>query len=223
MASQRQIEANRRNAQKSTGPKTEAGRARSRMNALTHGLSRKIPVSDPAPDPVPPLARAIAGEGVTAPDVLACAEQIAVESLLLRAIRRRREELLAWPPSPTSSVCPKVVYPRESGALAVGRAESHRQACGPRRNDAELCDVSDPRTGKHNPDGILRDLTRLERYERQATSRRSRALHRLEEAFCRPSSSPRREGTHEDKTNPMRLLHMLDLPHLQPFRACGLR
>src|SRR5215472_11307748 len=32
------LEANRRNAQKSTGPTTEAGKARSRRNALKHGV-----------------------------------------------------------------------------------------------------------------------------------------------------------------------------------------
>ncbi len=42
MASQRQIEANRRNAQKSTGPKTQAGKARSRLNARKHGLSPSL-------------------------------------------------------------------------------------------------------------------------------------------------------------------------------------
>ncbi len=39
MASDRQIEANRLNAQKSTGPRTEAGRAVSRLNAIKHGLT----------------------------------------------------------------------------------------------------------------------------------------------------------------------------------------
>jgi len=39
VATQAQIEANRRNAQKSTGPKTEAGKSRVRENALTHGLT----------------------------------------------------------------------------------------------------------------------------------------------------------------------------------------
>ena len=38
MASQKQIEANRRNAEKSTGPRSVAGKAVSRMNALKSGL-----------------------------------------------------------------------------------------------------------------------------------------------------------------------------------------
>ena len=39
MTSYRQIEANRRNARKSTGPKTEAGKQASRCNAVRHGLT----------------------------------------------------------------------------------------------------------------------------------------------------------------------------------------
>ena len=43
MASQRQIEANRRNGARG-GPKTERGKAHCRMNALVHGLCAQTPV-----------------------------------------------------------------------------------------------------------------------------------------------------------------------------------
>ena len=37
--SQKRIEANRRNAQKSTGPRTAAGKSKSAINSTTHGFS----------------------------------------------------------------------------------------------------------------------------------------------------------------------------------------
>ena len=65
MASNRQIKANRENAKRSTGPKTEAGKARSRRNALRHGLSR--PISGPTDGEV----RAATLDGIAKPAELA--------------------------------------------------------------------------------------------------------------------------------------------------------
>ena len=51
MTTQKQIEANRRNAKQSTGPRGNAGKQRSSQNATKHGLLAKqsvIPGEDPA-------------------------------------------------------------------------------------------------------------------------------------------------------------------------------
>ena len=44
MISEKQLDANRRNAQLSTGPQTPEGRAAVRHNALTHGLTAQYAV-----------------------------------------------------------------------------------------------------------------------------------------------------------------------------------
>jgi len=44
MVSEKRIEANRRNAQKSTGPRSIDGRARSSMNALRHGITGQVSI-----------------------------------------------------------------------------------------------------------------------------------------------------------------------------------
>ena len=49
MTSVRQIEANRRNALASTGPKTESGKQRASQNAVRHGLTAEtviVPLED---------------------------------------------------------------------------------------------------------------------------------------------------------------------------------
>jgi hypothetical protein len=58
MATARQIAANRRNAKKSTGPRSAEGRARSARNATRHGLNATVPVDEAVTD----LYRALVGD-----------------------------------------------------------------------------------------------------------------------------------------------------------------
>ena len=83
MATAAQIEANRRNAQMSTGPKTEAGKAKASLNALKHGERAKIVVPVlPQEDPEgagredPPLGRGPAARGDAERDLVARAAKL---------------------------------------------------------------------------------------------------------------------------------------------------
>ena len=59
MASKRQIAANRRNAKKSTGPRSKAGREASRRNARRHGLAIAIETDPAFHDEIEKLAKAL--------------------------------------------------------------------------------------------------------------------------------------------------------------------
>ena len=50
MSTAKQIAANRRNAQKSTGPRTTEGKAKTRLNPLKHGLTETIVLPFENPD-----------------------------------------------------------------------------------------------------------------------------------------------------------------------------
>ena len=89
MTSDRKIESNRKNAQKSTGPRSEAGQRRSRRNALRHGLSVAIG-SDPSfGEDIKRLAGTLA-QGRSGPNIGEFAHQAAVAEIDLLRIRKLR-------------------------------------------------------------------------------------------------------------------------------------
>jgi hypothetical protein len=59
MASARQIAANRKNAKRSTGPRSQAGREASRRNALRHGLAIAVEADPAFQDDIEKLAKAL--------------------------------------------------------------------------------------------------------------------------------------------------------------------
>jgi hypothetical protein len=91
VTSDRKIESNRKNAQKSTGPRSEAGQRRSRRNALRHGLSIAIG-SDPSfGDDIKRLAGALA-PGISG-SIGEFAHQAAEAEIDLLRIRKQRVSL----------------------------------------------------------------------------------------------------------------------------------
>jgi hypothetical protein len=87
MATEQQISANRANAKRSTGPKTEKGRDASSRNAVRHGLSCSSQPS--APIDIDGLAEALVQSGSDETQAIA-ARQTArahIELLRVRAVR----------------------------------------------------------------------------------------------------------------------------------------
>ena len=100
MTSERQRQANRANAQSSTGPKTAKGKKRSAVNARRHGLNVSV-LHDPLlAKEVEALARRLAGP-TASPEILFCARRVAEAQIDLQRVRacrhRHIEQALADP------------------------------------------------------------------------------------------------------------------------------
>jgi hypothetical protein len=181
MSSEKQIEANRRNAQKSKGPRTAAGKARASRNSRKHALctiSRNNPLYAPR---IEAIARAICSAATNA-ELWEQALVIGECTTLLACARAERialiERLLGGP-------CVHIAD-TEGG----GRAEPPASQCkpAPLRDELKVMSLA------------ARDLNRLERYERRALSRRKRAI----ETFMAIDHMPYNQISSFGRTNPNR-------------------
>ena len=93
MTSARKIRANRVNAQASTGPRTEYGRARAAQNARRYGLSLPIAVLPALSQQAEMLAQEIA-RGSTDQELLQLARRVAEAQFDQVRIRQARQHLL---------------------------------------------------------------------------------------------------------------------------------
>jgi hypothetical protein len=95
MASEKQIEANRRNAGKSTGPRSAAGKKRASRNAFSHGMSTPMLGAEVA-QAVEALASRILDDHGKANDhhALASARQIAEAEFELARVQRIKVALI---------------------------------------------------------------------------------------------------------------------------------
>jgi len=110
MATQRQIQANRENAQNSTGPKTPEGKAKSSLNRLSHGFASNTLVM---PGENPEQLRCLLQDFITEYQPATATEQILVEKmatsqwLSLRAFRLQGESFVSHKLRCEPSVFPK--------------------------------------------------------------------------------------------------------------------
>ncbi len=144
----RRVRANRANAARSTGPRSKAGKAATRLNALRHGLAAASHYEPGADQEIEALAHAIVGaEGGS--ELLALARGVADAELGLRRVRSA-QMVLANPLPPLEN------FRADSSGVVHGAS---RNAVIPLRS-----------LGKDFEAGAL------DRYERRARSRRKFAI-----------------------------------------------
>ena len=93
MTSATKIAANRRNARKSTGPRSQAGKMRSRRNAFRHGLAIPIRVDIAFSDQIESLTEALA-EGASLPGQRQTARMVALSQLELARAQQVKVQLM---------------------------------------------------------------------------------------------------------------------------------
>jgi len=180
MATERQIEANRRNAQKSTGPRSAAGKKRIGLNAWRHGLrsdfSRRA-FSDRAEA----LARKFAGPS-SDPIVLEHARAAAQAELELARVRLARLALI-------ERVCrrgpaPPPAHVTLEGQLTLDKwlesgLASQSTPPGSPEHPAERAATSELERTAEAIRHIFPELAKLASYERRAASARDQAIREL--------------------------------------------
>jgi len=175
MASERQIAANRRNARKSIGPRSGAGRKRASRNSYRHGLTLNIASTAAYAKQLDKLARKIAGDTKDA-ITLERAREIAQAELDLARVRRAKVALIERarafgeldPPQAFSTV---TEIKRFFNALDRGRLIVPK----PTDPSATMPSQEPDRTAEAVR-RVLPELRKLDRYERRAAVRRDLAV-----------------------------------------------
>ena len=189
MTSERQIAANRRNAQRSTGPRSRAGKARVSRNALKHGLAATLMDNPALVEEVSALATTLVGGASGDTTALALASAIAEAELDLIRVRMARVELLnrlAADPATFEPKLPKWLTPdwieqvleavaSDDPITAIAKSNIRRLLM-PVANQPEKQALVLARAAPQ--------LLRLDRYERRAMSRRRTAIRALDRALA---------------------------------------
>ena len=201
MTSQRKIEANRRNALKSSGPKSPAAKSRVSRNAYRHGLAALTHRDVGLSHDIERLARLICG-GRANPLLIAEARTMAESVLMLKlvvaeqiAVIERMRDVYASPLTAQHEAIPRAVERGRAFDRAADELEALEEAFDALLENAreELFEedarevarlaAKPARLNERDEVDAMRaaypDLARLSRYERRARSRLRRAQQRF--------------------------------------------
>ena len=179
MASERQIAANRRNACKSSGPCSGAGKNRSSRNAYRHGLTASIPSTAAFAKQRYKLAREIAGN-TEDPILLERARAIAQAELDLARVRRAKVALIERASAFGELDPPRLTSQQFRFVMAQIRAFNagvQGTITFPEPIDSSATMPSQqPDRSVEAVRRVLPELRKLDRYERRAAAQRERAV-----------------------------------------------
>lgn len=186
MATERQIAANRRNARKSTGPRSGPGKKRAAQNALRHGLSVRIAGAE-FERRLEVLALQIAGD-TNDRMTLDYARMAAEAELEIARVRKVKssliERIVAFggfePPKHFSSALAEVRWIIALDDYQAGRRKRRLGPILPLAVDPRTTmPPQEPQRSTEATRRILEDLMNLDRYEYRAVTRRDRAIHSI--------------------------------------------
>jgi hypothetical protein len=156
----RKIMANRANARRSTGPKTRAGKASSSRNALRHGFGRGGLGVGGYSNEVEALAREIAGRDASC-ERYEHACRIAAAQLDLVQVRLAKLDLQTTTNFACVSDVSDIADRKSLDGESLDRKPLDRKS-----------------SDRNSPDwNLLLPISRLDRYEQRALTRRRRAIH----------------------------------------------
>jgi hypothetical protein len=181
MASQRQIAANRRNARKSTGPRSQRGKKRASRNAYRHGLAAGVLSCENLAHVVDRLARKILGD-TDSQIAFAHARSAAEAALDLARVRHIKVALIECVAAlanigPRPEVDPVEMAWRYLKAMG---SPAGRMRAPKRTEPPTTLPPPQPEASTEALRRALPSLMKLDRYERRAVSRRERALREID-------------------------------------------
>ena len=180
MATERQIAANRRNARKSTGPRSKDAKQRTSRNAYRHGLSLSLISSAAIAKRLDVLARKIAGNSKNEL-ILEHARAAAQAEIDLARVRQVKVALIERvsalgsvdAPEIFGSLAQQIRYPK---SVLWGRSPS---AIPQRIDPSATMPTEEPERTAEALRRALPELAKLYRYESRAVARRDRAIREI--------------------------------------------